>query len=182
MSLKVGMKVITNGIRFPVATLLAFGLIWATAALGVPAVDGEAKMYWTNLSSNTIQRADRDGSNIENVIEPVIRSPQHIALDSAAGKIYWADAGTDKIQRADLDGSNVEDLVTTGLVGPSGIAVDPAGGKVYWTDPLADRIQRADLNGDGVQRPMFVVVAPHPAEAFPLGPALQLLAWQRERA
>ena len=35
---------------------------------------------------------------------------------------------------------------------------------------------------DGIERPTFVVVAPHPAEPFALGPAFQLLARQRERA
>ena len=35
MRLKVGMKVITNGLRFRVGMSLAFGLIWTNAALGV---------------------------------------------------------------------------------------------------------------------------------------------------
>ncbi|MCZ6507081.1 MAG: hypothetical protein O7A04_03395, partial [Acidobacteria bacterium] len=49
----------TQGIRFPVARFLAFGLICSSAALGVPPVGGEAKMYWTNQFRNKIQRANR---------------------------------------------------------------------------------------------------------------------------
>ena len=79
------------------------------------------KMYWVDYRAAKIQRADLDGSNVEDLITTGLNSPSGIALDVGGGKMYWTDAITDKIQRADLNGSNVEDLITR--VGPFGIAL-----------------------------------------------------------
>jgi len=108
------------------------------------------KIYWTQLGTDRIERADRDGSNIE-VLLSSIGYPQGIALDVAAGKMYWADTRTDKIHRANLDGTSVENLVTSGLLDPFGLALDIAAGKMYWTDNGTDKIQRANLDGTSVE-------------------------------
>ena len=92
-----------------------------------------------------LQRANLDGSNVEDLVITGLLHPLSLALDVAAGKIYWLDHKTQWIQRANLDGSNIEELVTTGLDGPSGLALDLAAGKMYWTDSGTDRIQRANL-------------------------------------
>ena len=109
------------------------------------------KMYWTDDSADRIQRANLDGSNVENLIIQGLIDPYGIALDVAGGKMYWADEGANRIQRANLDGSNVETLVSRGLDDPHDIALDVAGGKMYWTDDSADRIQRANLDGSNVE-------------------------------
>ena len=83
--------------------------------------------------TDKIQRANLDGSNVEDLVTSGLRSPPSIALDIAGGKMYWTDVDGDNIQRANLDGSNVEDLITSGLSSPWGIALDIAGGKMYWT-------------------------------------------------
>ena len=70
------------------------------------------KMYWPDSVTDKIQRANLDGSNVEDLVTTGLSDPDGIALDVAGGKIYWTDTLTDKIQRANLDGSNVEDLVT----------------------------------------------------------------------
>ena len=104
-----------------------------------------------DAGTDKIQRADLDGSNVEDLITTGLSSPVGIALDVRRGKMYWTDDGRNRIQRADLDGSNVEDLITTGLRDPVGIALDVGGGKMYWTDRDANKIQRADLNGSNVE-------------------------------
>ena len=112
---------------------------------------GTSKMYWLDRGTHRIQRADLDGSNVENLITTGLSAPRELALDGAAGKMYWTDDGTDKIQRANLDGSQVEDLVATGLAGPTGLALDGAAGKMYWTDLRTGKVQRANLDGSGVE-------------------------------
>ena len=92
------------------------------------------KMYWTDIGRDKIQRANLDGSHIEDLVTQGLWAPGGLALDVVGGKMYWTDWGTDKIQRANLDGSHIEDLVTQGLIGPSGLALDVVGGKMYWTD------------------------------------------------
>ena len=112
---------------------------------------GTSKMYWTDDGTGKIQRANFDGSNVEDLITTGLVWPRGIALDVGRGKMYWMDGFTDKIQRANLDGSNVEDLITTGLRSPGGIALDVGRGKMYWMDGFTDKIQRANLDGSNVE-------------------------------
>ena len=110
-----------------------------------------ALVYWIDWGVDKIQRANLDGSNIEDLVTQGLDRPVGIAIDIAGGKMYWTDIDTGKIQRANLDGSNIEDLITRGLDGPSDIALDVAGDKMYWTDGNPDRIQRANLDGSNIE-------------------------------
>ena len=111
-----------------------------------------SKMYWTNAGSrDKIQRANLDGSDVEDLVTTGLSDPIDLALDVAGGKMYWTDQGTDKIQRANLDGSNIEDLITTGLSYPVGLALDLTRRMMYWTDLTTDKIQRANLDGSRVE-------------------------------
>ena len=121
-------------------------------------VDG-GKMYWTNPDTQTIQRADLNGQNIEETLTVSDGYPEEIILlDVAGGKMYWTNPGTQTIQRADLNGQNAEHFFDLGQLHLTGqladIALDLDGGKVYWTDFETEQndwgtgtIQRADLDG-----------------------------------
>ena len=123
-----------------------------TVAAVTPPPTGTSKLYWSDWGTDKIQRADLDGSNVEDLVSGAgLNGPDGLALDMAGGKMYWTDAGTAKIQRADLDGSNVEDLITSGLSVPFGLALDVSGGKMYWTNRQNGKIQRADLDGSNVE-------------------------------
>ena len=123
----------------------------ATVTQPSPQPAGAAKLYWSDWGTDKIQRADLDGSNVEDLVSGAgLNGPDGLSLDPAGGKIYWADAGTNKIQRANLDGSGVEDLVT-GLGIPYGLGLDVAGGKIYWTNRQTGKIQRANLDGSGAE-------------------------------
>ena len=123
----------------------------ATVTQPDPQPAAASKLYWSDWGTDKIQRADLDGSNVEDLVSGAgLNGPDGLSLDLAGGKIYWADAGTNKIQRANLDGSGVEDLVT-GLGIPYGLALDVAGGKMYWTNRQTGKIQRANLDGSGAE-------------------------------
>ncbi len=81
------------------------------------------KMYWPDWGTDKIQRANLDGTEVEDLVTEGLRTSQAIALDLGGGKMYWTDYGTDKIQRANLDGSDVEDLITSGLKEPYGLTL-----------------------------------------------------------
>jgi hypothetical protein len=118
----------------------------AGIALDVPA----GKMYWTDFTTNKIQRADLDGDNIEDLVTSMVS--QGCAVAASIGKIYWTEFVDDKIYRANLDGSNVEEIfeaVGTSTLG--GIAIDTSLGKIYWTESSASKIQRANLDGSSVE-------------------------------
>ena len=105
------------------------------------------KMYWTDYGTDKVQRANMDGSNVEDLLTG-LSNPVGIGLDVAGSKMYFIENGTGKIQHANLDGSGVEDLVT-GLDWPQGIALDVAGGKMYWTDAYTKKVQRANVSDGG---------------------------------
>ena len=103
-------------------------------------------MYWMDAGTNTIQRANLDGSGIEYLVtglgkpssialaisptpSEAVPEPEVPVVVSGNPQMYWTDSGTDKIQRANLDGTDVQDLVATGLENPSGIMLDVTGGK-----------------------------------------------------
>ena len=108
-------------------------------------------MYWTDSSTDKVQRANLDGSDVRDIVTDGLRTPTNIALDMNADKVYWTDSGTDTIQRAHLDGSNVEDIITDGLRTPTAIAADTERGNLYWIDSGTDKIQRAHLDGSDIQ-------------------------------
>ena len=111
----------------------------------------DLSIYWTDAGTDKIQRANLDGSNVQDLVTKGLTTPVGIALDVTGGKMYWTDLATDKIQRSNLDGSNVQDLITQGLGLLGSIALDVAGGKMYWTDFGTDKIQRANLDGSNIQ-------------------------------
>ena len=86
------------------------------------------KIYWTDQTTQKIQRADLDGTNVETLVEDWGR---HIALDLIGGKIYWGDPYVG-ILRANLDGSEKETFYANNLdvmgmaIGPAPIISPPA--------------------------------------------------------
>ena len=127
-------------------------LLYTVSGSGVHVIDLDSPpIYWTDVGTDKIQRANLDGPNVEDLVTQGLEGPIGLALDVAGGKMYWTDWGTDKIQCANLDGSDVKDLVTEGLRNPGSLALDVAGGKMYWTDNGTDKIQRANLDGSNVK-------------------------------
>lgn len=119
-----------------------------------------SKMYWTDNRRDTIQRANLDGSGVEDIVTG-LNSPYGITIDSTNDKIYWTDRGTRKIQRANLDGSGIEDLIVgSGLVEPKAIALDLVRGKMYWVDETTCKVQRANLDGSGIEDLVTGLVEP----------------------
>lgn len=83
--------------------------------LGTHAAGGQ-RIYWIDSAfpDSKIQRANLDGTDVEDLVTTGLTFPASIVIDRAAGKMYWIDRilhNPDKIQRANLDGSNVEDVV-----------------------------------------------------------------------
>ena len=109
-----------------------------------------SKLYWVDHRADKIQRANLDGSGLEDVIDSGLSRPEGIALDVLARKIYWTDAAFGHIQRANFDGSGVE-TVLRGLRTPYSIKIDPQAAKLYWTETSGGRVRRANLDGSGVE-------------------------------
>ena len=128
------------------ATGAAASLTFTITVQDTPSLT-DVYMYWTVEDEKKIQRANLDGTNIQDIVTRGLETPESIALDIAGGKMYWTDTAADKIQRANLDGTNVEDIRIIGVAAPEDIALDLAGGKIYWSDNGTDKIRRANLDG-----------------------------------
>ena len=136
------------------------------------------KVYWTD-ARGTIQRADLDGSNVEDLIAPPARAPYAVALHAADGRIYWTDLLAGTVQRAGRDGSEHEVLVE-GLDMPKGVCL--GGDRIYWADWAAGKIQSARLDGSdmddtavGLEHPDKVAVGPVHGRIYwtePTGPRI----------
>ena len=111
----------------------------------------KGKMYWVDRMTAKIQRANLDGSEVEDLVTG-LEEPTDLALDVAGGKMYWTDRLSDEIKRANLDGSRIEDLVT-GIHSIWSLALDVDGGKMYWTNASwrGPKVQRANLDGSQVE-------------------------------
>ena len=124
-------------------------------SIAVDAVNG--KIYWTDRGTRKIQRANLDGTDIEDLVSASELSYLYgIAVDPIRRKVYWVDGEwTFRIQRAELDGTNVEDVITSSdtdlLKYPRDIAIDVDAGKIYWTELRTPRIFRVNMDGTNAE-------------------------------
>ncbi len=129
-----------------------------TIVLPCPVAHGVAldlinnKVYYTcsePTSNATVNRADLDGSNQEQLL--IGFQAVDIALDLYNGKMYLTDITNDRIRRANLDGSALQDLVTSAIDLAWGITLDHINSKIYWADPFGNILKRSNLDGTMVE-------------------------------
>ena len=143
------------------ANLDGTGATTLTSILSVPigiAVDtAGSKLYWTN-SRGRIQRANLDGSGIQNVLQNLSGSPMDLVL--SGGTAYWTQ-GDGSVRFVNLSGQKVVHDISTGSDTPGSLAI--ANGKVYWTEMAAaggGTINSANLDGTGVTELASILAAP----------------------
>jgi virginiamycin B lyase len=138
----------------------AIGPVLATLALllaVLPATADAARLYWANLSSTTIGRADLAGTGaVQNFITGA-SAPSGVATDGSF--IYWGNSSGGTIGRANLDGTGANPSFITGASTPGGIAVDAQ--HIYWANFGGSTIGRANLDGTNVKQD-FITGANNP--------------------
>ncbi|XP_073243933.1 low-density lipoprotein receptor-related protein 4-like [Porites lutea] len=108
----------------------------------------EDRVYWTDVTRNTISRSFLNGSMFEVLFYQNVQSPDGLAVDIVGRNLYWTDTGTDKLEVSKLDGSYRKALITSGLDEPRDIILDISKGIMYWTDwGYHAKIERADMSG-----------------------------------
>ena len=111
------------------------------------------RIYWTNVGTDTIGRANPDTQNLSQEFISTGSSPFGVAVDSS--HIYWVNAAGNTIGRADLNGQNVNQSFIVTANGPFGLAVDS--NHIYWTNVNYETIGRADLDGQNVDQNFIVL-------------------------
>lgn len=101
---------------------LPSGQISRPIALDYDVVEG--RVYWTDISRNTISRCFLNGSSFEDVINETVVVPDGLAVDPVGRNLYWTDTGTNKLEVSKLDGSYRATLITRNLDQPRDIILD----------------------------------------------------------
>ena len=84
----------------------------------------ENRIYWTDVTLNTISRVFINGSSPEVLVSQNIYSPDGLAVDPLGGNIYWTDTGTNKIEVSRKDGTMRKTLISSNLDQPRDIILD----------------------------------------------------------
>lgn len=126
--------------------------------IALDAVSG--KMWWTDATTNTIERAL---SSPPYTADPPVLSglstPVGIAVSPGTEKVYWVEESAKTIHRANLVNGSADTTLVSGLGDPRYIVLDGLG-KMYWSDAGLDRIERANV--DGTKRKTLVSGQPGP--------------------
>ena len=131
-----------------------------TSILSVPmgiTVDATGNnLYWTNARGR-IQRANLDGSGIQNVVQD-LSGPTDIVVSN--GFIYWTEGGN-SVRRVSMSGQKIVGDIAANLGTVGGLAV--GGGKVYWTEQTGasgGSVNGANLDGTNLETLATLLSAP----------------------
>lgn len=133
------------------------GLLFTASVCSGEIAKPEEKIIWTEFFGRKIQRANLDGSNVEELLTSP-GNPRGIDVDGS-GDLYWASTegpSGGAIYSASFEGSTSQVLILLGgFRAPFGVGLDVPGGKVYWCDqtdfPEGGRIGSAQLDGSLVE-------------------------------
>lgn len=114
-----------------------------------------SRLFVLEVSGNRIHSMKPVGTDRKTIVTDC-RTPDGIAVDSAAGHIYWTNMGVPRlndgsIERANLDGSDRRVVIPEGATHtPKQIHLDRDHGKLYWTDrgdpPRGNTVNRAAID------------------------------------
>jgi hypothetical protein len=122
--------------------LLLASMAMACAWHAAPA---DAYVYWGNISTNTIGRANLDGTGVNQSFITGLRGVRGVAVNST--HIFWANNDFNSIGRANLDGTGANNSFIFTAGAPNGVALSAA--HVHWSTS-AGNVGRANLDGTGV--------------------------------
>lgn len=119
---------------------------------GVDVDTSSGKVYWSDVSTNSIARKNLDGTGaVETVLTAGLDNPFDLALDTQRDSLFFVNRGVGLIQKSSLDGQNVVDVVTAG--GAVYLQLDIAAQELYFnfggSGPTL--VGRAGFDGTGFE-------------------------------
>ena len=141
------------------------------------------KIYWAERGSRKVQRADLDGTNIEDIVAFTgFENPYSVALDVANNRLFISDSSEDLVWTADLEGNNLTAFPEDGMaLDYRDIDYNPLDDKVYWLAKGSifgnpeSRIFRA--NPDGTDSEAIILLEGDDIAALEIDTANQKLIW-----
>ncbi|XP_034533825.1 nidogen-2 isoform X2 [Notolabrus celidotus] len=139
-----------NGTRLDPSRSKTLLTLHGSIVVGIAHDCKENRVYWTDLSARTINRASlAHGAEPEILINTNLVSPEGLAVDVKRRLMFWVDSNPDMIETANLDGSGRRTLFDSDLVNPRAIIVVSSTGTLYWTDwnREAPKIECSSVDG-----------------------------------
>ncbi|XP_068165011.1 nidogen-2 [Antennarius striatus] len=139
-----------NGTRLDANRAKTLLTLHGSIVVGIAYDCRENRVYWTDLSARTINRASMThGAEPELLINANLVSPEGLAVDVNRRLMFWVDSNPDLIESSNLDGSGRRTLFDTDLVNPRAIIVVSSTGTLYWTDwnREAPKIESSTVEG-----------------------------------
>ncbi|XP_041821737.1 nidogen-2 [Chelmon rostratus] len=139
-----------NGTRLDAARSKTLLTLHGSIVVGIAYDCKENRVYWTDLSARTINRASMaPGAEPEILINTNLVSPEGLAVDVNRRLMFWVDSNPDVIETSNLDGSGRRTLFDSDLVNPRAIIVVSSTGTLYWTDwnREAPKIESSSVDG-----------------------------------
>ncbi|XP_075213619.1 low-density lipoprotein receptor-related protein 4-like [Lycorma delicatula] len=106
-------------------------------------------IFYSDVLLDVIRSVDMwNMSNVRNVVDGNLSTPNGLAVDWLADNIYWTDTTRKVLEVARLDGSSRKVIIFTGLDEPRAVALFPSKGLLYWTDwGDVPKIERSFMDG-----------------------------------
>jgi hypothetical protein len=105
------------------------------------------KVYWIDIVGNAIRRVNRDGRQVETILNDGLVNIRGFAIDESNQKIYWTSKSVPRsevstLYVANMDGSNIREVISVSSKG--GWIQDMA----FYFPTLPSQLL-GDVNGDG---------------------------------
>ena len=136
------------------------------------------KLYWIDEFHDNFQRANIDGSNVEDIrtIQGIRR--RDIELDLKRNKLYWLSGSS--IKRMDVNGGEIEDIIVGWNPSILSFGLDVTAQHIYWTSSAAGIIHRSNLNGGDIQEIVTGLKEPYHIIVDAQSQKLYWTSWDRK--
>uniref|UniRef100_A0A8C0IK70 Low-density lipoprotein receptor-related protein 2 n=1 Tax=Chelonoidis abingdonii TaxID=106734 RepID=A0A8C0IK70_CHEAB len=113
------------------------------------------RIFWTDTVQDKVFSVGIDGSDIHEVLNVSVDTPENLAVDWVNNKLYVVETSVNRIDMVNLDGTNRVTLIAENLGNPRGIALDPTVGYLFfsdWDNLSGDpKVERAFMDGTNRQ-------------------------------
>lgn len=142
------------------------------------AVDGDGNLYWADITTGQIVKADPNGQNSRPIVSR-LSYPMGITIDKKRKLLFWCDrqknAGgySGGIGRSDLEGKGAKYIVVNDLRSGGKLKVDENEAKIYIPDISGKKIVRVNEDGNNMIGLVFSIKP----EGFDIDPQRRKMYW-----
>ncbi|XP_053206741.1 low-density lipoprotein receptor-related protein 4-like [Panonychus citri] len=106
-------------------------------------------IFWSDVTNDTINRADWDGVKQTVIAGQPMDSPSGLSVDWIGHNVYWSDSGRNTIEVALYDGGIRSVVIWSGLDRPRDVVVDSMVSLMFWIhrEGTNSKIEKSGMDG-----------------------------------